>query len=47
MKLLVIIDYDFEVDDYVHIAPGVISKGVKISSNSPIGAGITIIQGIK
>ena len=44
MKLLVIIDHDFEVDDYVHIAPGVIiSKDVKIGSNSLIGAGVTII----
>ena len=44
MKLLVIINHDFEVGDYVHIARGVIiSRGVKIGSNSLIGAGITII----
>lgn len=42
------IDHDCIIQDYVHIAPGVILCGnVKIDEGSIIGAGTTIIPGIK
>ena len=42
------IDHDCLIEDYVHIAPGVILCGnVEIGEGSLIGAGTTIIPGIK
>jgi sugar O-acyltransferase (sialic acid O-acetyltransferase NeuD family) len=42
------IDHDCVIQDYVHIAPGVILCGnVQIGEGSFIGAGTTIMQGIK
>jgi sugar O-acyltransferase (sialic acid O-acetyltransferase NeuD family) len=42
------IDHDCMIQDYVHIAPGVILCGnVKIGEGSLIGAGTTVIPGVK
>jgi sugar O-acyltransferase (sialic acid O-acetyltransferase NeuD family) len=42
------IDHDCVIQDYVHIAPGVVLCGnVQIGEGSFVGAGTTIMQGIK
>lgn len=43
----VTVDHDCEIDDHVHLAPGVtLSGGVRVGAKTHIGTGAVVIQGI-